>query len=243
NGVEVHTPPVQPCCGSLHAHNGDLADARALARRLIDLIPPENYDAIITNAGGCGAHLKSYAHLLHDEPVYAARAALWDKKVRDIHEYLAETGYRPPAAPAAPAAPCRHDPEKTCDGDGACESAGHPFPGRTTYHESCHLCHGQKVTKQPRDILRAIPGLELVELPESSWCCGSAGVYNITQPEMSAKLLDRKLDHIVETGATLVTTANPGCHIQLENGLRARGRATPVRHPISLLAEAYRREK
>ncbi|AHF93154.1 hypothetical protein OPIT5_25985 [Opitutaceae bacterium TAV5] len=237
NGVEVHTPPVQPCCGSLHAHNGDLADARALARRLIDLMPPENYDAIITNAGGCGAHLKSYGHLLHDDPAYAARAALWDKKVRDIHEYLAETGCRPPATP------CRHDPAKTCDGDGACESGNHPLPGRTTYHESCHLCHGQKVTKQPRDLLRAIPGLELVELPESNWCCGSAGIYNITQPEMSAKLLDRKLDHIAETGATLVTTANPGCHIQLENGLRARGRTTPVRHPISLLAEAYRREK
>ncbi len=289
NGVEVHTPPVQPCCGSLHAHNGDLADARSLARKLIDLMPPENYDAIITNAGGCGAHLKSYGHLLHDDPAYAARAALWDKKVRDIHEYLAEIGFRKPEPNPGehPTSNAEHPTsnEETCDGEN-CERNGtarcsrrsakdnaHSSPHMhatasststldvgcstfdvrirdkspaqkvpVTYHESCHLCHGQKVTRQPRDLLRSIPGVELAELPESNWCCGSAGIYNITQPEMSSKLLNRKLDHLAATGATLVTTANPGCHIQLENGLRTRGLTTPVRHPVSLLAEAYRRE-
>lgn len=218
NGCEVHTPPVQPCCGSLHAHNGDLEAARALARRQLDLFPLENLDAIITNAGGCGSHLKKYHHLLADDTAYAARAALWDSKLRDIHEFLSETGCRVPLA-------------------GCGET-------RATYHESCHLCHGQKVTRQPRDLLKLIPGLTLTELPESSWCCGSAGIYNITQPEQSAKLLQRKLRHLETTGAPVVATANPGCHLQLQNGLKTLTNPScqTVTHPVTLLAKAYRAE-
>ena len=111
-----------------------------------------------------------------------------------------------------------------------------------TYHEACHLCHGQKITRQPREVLKAIPGLELIELTESTWCCGSAGIYNITQPEMAAKLQERKLGHVAETGASIVAAANPGCILQLESGARKFSTQVAVRHPISLLAEAYRSE-
>ncbi len=214
-GCEVHTPPDQPCCGSLHVHNGEWTLAQQLARRMIDLLPPERFDAIISNAGGCGLHLKHYAKLLEHDPVYAPRARLWDERLKDVHEFLATIGLRSPVAGGAPAV-------------------------RVTYHESCHLSHGQKVVNQPRQLLRAIPGLQLVELPEASWCCGSAGVYNLTQPEMAAELLGRKVRHIRSTGAGIVATANPGCLLQVVNGCRAAGLEIRVAHPITLLAEAYR---
>jgi glycolate oxidase iron-sulfur subunit len=217
---EVFTPRLQSCCGSLHAHNGELELAREMARRNIIALERsagslEKLDAIISNAGGCGSHLKNYAHLLHDDHVFAKRAALWSKKLKDIHEWLTSIGIRRPATA--------------------------PYAERVTYHESCHLCHGQKITRPPRDLLRAIPGLDFVELPESNWCCGSAGIYNITQPEMSKKLLDRKLGHVARTGATVVASANPGCSVQLEAGLRQAAKDVRVVHPISLLAEAFRR--
>ena len=219
NGCEVITPRNQSCCGSLHGHNGATHLAKELARRQLDEFDVESLDAIITNAGGCGSHLKHYGHLLHDDPVYAARAALWDTKVKDIHEWLVEIGFRKPTAGVAV-------PE-------------------VTYHESCHLCHGQKVVSQPRAVLSSIPGLKVIELPESNWCCGSAGIYNITQPEQSAKLLGRKLDNIQTTGASAVATSNPGCHLQIAFGLKNRVQAMceEVTQPVTLLAEAYRREK
>lgn len=217
NGCEVHTPPVQPCCGSLHAHNGEPALAAVLARRMIDLLPPQNYDAIISNAGGCGNHLRHYGKLLADDPAYAAQAKLWDAKLRDIHEWLAEQGCRAPRAGL---------------GDLT-----------VTYHDSCHLTHGQKVTAQPRDLLRLIPGLKLVELKEANWCCGSAGVYNITQPEQSEQLLIRKVGHVLATGASVLATANPGCHLQIARGLRAAGAKTTLLQPVTLLARAYRAEQ
>jgi glycolate dehydrogenase iron-sulfur subunit len=218
NGCEVCTPGVQNCCGSLHAHNGDIEAAKKLARRQLDTFELEKLDAIITNAAGCGSHLKSYGLLLADDPRYSSRAREWSAKVRDIHEWLCETGFRKPRSKRSVEAKS------------------------VTYHEACHLCHGQKITRQPREILSAIPGLQLIELPESMWCCGSAGVYNITQPEMAAKLQERKVRHIAETGASTVATANPGCLLQLESGLRKFSQQVAVRHPISLLAEAYRSE-
>ena len=216
NGCEVITPPDQHCCGSLHAHNGEWELAQELARRNIDQFPPESFDAIISNAGGCGSHLKHYARLLADDARYVQRAKLWDAKVKDIHEWLAFTGIEPP--PAA----------------GASQQV-------VTYHESCHLCHGQKISAQPRSLLRAIPGVRLVELPEAAWCCGSAGIYNLTQPEMAGQLLQRKVNHIVTTRAQVVATGNPGCLLQLIHGCRDRGLELRVAHPVTLLAEAYRR--
>jgi glycolate oxidase iron-sulfur subunit len=218
NGCEVDTPRNQPCCGSLHAHNGEMEMARTLARRMIDLIPPDRYDAIISNAGGCGSHLRHYAPLLADDPAYRARAEIWDRKLRDVHEWLIDTGCRPPATG--------------------------PFdtPMAVTYHESCHLVHGQKISRQPRALLRLLPGVTLTELPEASWCCGSAGIYALTQPDQAGKLLKRKVGHIATTGAAIVATANPGCHLQIARGLKDAATPVQVMHPVSLLAMAYRRE-
>jgi glycolate oxidase iron-sulfur subunit len=218
NGCTVVTPPVQSCCGSLHAHNGEVGLAAQLARRQIDMFPPEQYDAIITNAGGCGAHLRHYHAILADDPVYLPKAKLWDSKVRDIHEWLIEINARPPTASPA------------------------PETMTVTYHESCHLTHGQKVVRQPRQLLRLLPGVELRELPESNWCCGSAGVYSITQPEQAAALLDRKIKHIIGTEAGVLATSNPGCHLQIAGGLRAAGSPVEIIQPVTLLARAYRRE-
>jgi glycolate oxidase iron-sulfur subunit len=223
NGCEVATPRAQSCCGSLHVHNGDPDGARQLARRQIDAIDPSGYDAIISNSAGCGSHLKRYGHLLADDPAYAARAAAWSARVRDISEWLVETGFRPPAAPPTGAVPVA-----------------------VTYHEACHLCHGQKITSQPREILRAIPGVELRECAESTMCCGSAGVYSLTQPGTAAWLRDRKVGHIRSTGAAVVATANPGCQLQIQQGIPnvPGGTAPSIRvvHPVVLLAEAYRAE-
>lgn len=208
NDCEVITPPLQPCCGSIHSHNGEPDLARENARSLIDLIDPASVDAIISNAGGCGSHLRHFAKLLPGD----LRAKEWDGKVRDIHEFLAEISLRIPEAS--------------------------PFDAATkvTYHDSCHLAHGQKVRIQPREIIDLVPGVERVELPESDWCCGSAGVYSMTQPEQSGLLLDRKVRHIQSTGASILLTANPGCHLQIANALPELN----LMHPVSLLAQAYR---
>lgn len=214
NGCEVVTPRSQGCCGSLYAHNGDLDQAAEQARAAIDSFDLESIDSIITNAAGCGSHLKHYTHLLRDDPDYAEKARLWDSKARDISEWLVEIGFRVPEPNA----------EKEV---------------RTTYHEACHLCHGQNISAQPREILNAIPGLNMVELKDATNCCGSAGVYNITQPEQAAKLQKEKAACIAETGADVVVTANPGCHLQIQNGV---GPDVRVEHPISLLARAYRSE-
>ena len=164
---------------------------------------------------------KRYGHLLAGDPAYAGRAAAWSAKVRDISEWLVEIGFRAPAPPAR----------------GASAVA-------VTYHEACHLCHGQKITSQPREILRAIPGVELRECPEATMCCGSAGVYSLTQPATASWLRDRKVAHIRSTRASVVATANPGCHLQIQQGASRRNvkTGTPIRvvHPVILLAEAYR---
>lgn len=219
NGCAVDTPSPQPCCGSLHAHNGELEMAGELARRMVDLIPPDRYDAIITNAGGCGSHLRHYSSLLGDDLRYRDAARAWDAKLRDIQEWLMEIDCRAPQAA--------------------------PFdrPVTVTYHESCHLVHGQKIGRQPRALLRLLPEVSLVELVESAWCCGSAGIYALTQPEQADALLRRKVGHIGETGAQLVATANPGCHLQIARGLTSAGATTQVVHPVTLLAQAYRAEK
>ncbi len=214
NGCEVHTPPEQDCCGSLHAHNGEWSLAQEMARRNIDRFPPDEYDAIISNAGGCGSHLKHYADLLKDDPHYAPLARDWDAKLKDVHEWLAVIGVE-----GIP----ENQPER-----------------RVTYHESCHLSHGQKIVGQPRELLHAIPNLQLTELPEANWCCGSAGVYNLTQPEMADELQARKIGHIRSTRAEIVATGNPGCMLQLVNGARKEGLDLRVVHPVTLLAEAYR---
>jgi glycolate oxidase iron-sulfur subunit len=218
NGCAVDTPPLQPCCGSLHAHNGELELARGLARRMIDLLPPNRYDAIVTNAGGCGSHLRHYGHLLEGDDRYREAARQWDARIHDVHEWLMKIHCRAPAA-----GPFDHEVT-------------------VTYHDSCHLAHGQKITVQPRSLLKLLPGVSLIELPEASWCCGSAGIYALTQPAQAEALLYRKVRHVAGTGAAVVATGNPGCHLQIARGLADAGQAATVVHPVSLLARAYRRE-
>ena len=214
NGCTVITPPQQGCCGSLHAHNGKYETAKEYARRLLDFFDLNQLDAVITNAAGCGSHLKHFDRLLQDDPRYAIKARQWSEKVRDISEWLVEIGIQAPQKSAMNA--------------------------RVTYHDACHLCHGQKITAQPRELLAKIPGLNVVPLTESMWCCGSAGIYNLIQPEMADKLLQRKLDHIASTGASIVAAANPGCLLQIQKGLADRGTKIEVVHPVTLLAQAYR---
>ena len=265
NGCEVVTPPEQNCCGSLHAHNGEWELAQQLARKQIDQFPPDQFDAIITNAAGCGSHLKHYAKLLADDPAYEKRAEAWDKKVKDIHEWLVQISIQPPQVTPSPLngeragvrgayaneRPARpHLSPPSGSGEGKI-IAGTEKPRASSqtafrelivaYHEACHLCHGQKITSQPRQVLRAIPNLKLVELTESTWCCGSAGIYNLIQPEMANELLERKLNHIQSTGAEVVATGNPGCLLQIINGARQRNLPVRIVHPITLLAEAYRK--
>ena len=213
NGCEVITPRDQGCCGSLHAHNGDLDQAVVQAKRIMDQFDIGSLDAIITNAAGCGSHLKHFSAVLKHDPDYRERATEWDGKVRDISEWLVNINFRKPEG-SAPAQ-------------------------KITYHEACHLCHGQGISRQPREVLKSIPGLELVELENATHCCGSAGVYNITQPGQAAKLQAEKVACIHRTGASLVATANPGCHLQIQNGI---GSGALVKHPVTLLAEAYRAE-
>ncbi len=225
NGCRVVTPRAQVCCGSLHIHNGEPDIAKDLAKRLIRQINPYEFDAIISNAGGCGSHLKHYHHLLEDEIEYAYEAAEWSRKLKDISEFLVEIGFRKPQAATS-------------------GQENNDMPVAVTYHEACHLSHGQKISAAPREILRALPGMQLVECADATKCCGSAGVYNITQPVMAGILQKEKVEKLSATGAMIVATANPGCHLQIENGMKLKGyQQVRVVHPVVLLDEAYKRER
>jgi glycolate oxidase iron-sulfur subunit len=212
NGVEVVVPRDQGCCGALHAHGGEHAGAVDLAKRLIEVFERERADAVIVNTSGCGAHMKAYGHLLASEPAWSERARRFAGIVQDLSEFLARQPLRGPLQ---------------------------PVPMRVTYHDPCHVVHGQKITKAPRDLLAQIPALEVVDLPESDWCCGSAGIYNLTQPEMADRLLRRKVAHVLSTGAEAVVTANPGCILQIGQGLRAQGSPIRVMHLVEILDRAY----
>lgn len=213
-GYRVVAVPGQGCCGALNAHSGDREGARELARRNIAALEAEPTALIVVNAAGCGAMLKEYGHLLRDDPAFAERAARCAARVRDATEVL--VGCLPPV----------------------------PASGRETvitYQEPCHLAHAQGVTRQPRELLAALQDCRLVEMRESSLCCGSAGVYNVLHPDTANRLLERKLDHALATGATVIVTANPGCLLQLRAGLAKRGANVQVSHILDLLDEAYHR--
>ena len=188
NGCEVVTPPRQQCCGALHVHAGEAEQGRQLARQNIDVFEPYNCDVIIINSAGCGSNLKEYGHLLRDDALYAARAQAFSAKVKDVSEFLAGIELN------------REMGEVNYS---------------VAYHDACHLVHGQKIKQQPRELLKAIPGLTLVNLKEADWCCGSAGIYNITNQEMASQLLERKMNNIAATGAHVIATGNPGCMMQI----------------------------
>jgi glycolate oxidase iron-sulfur subunit len=213
NGCSVSAPAAQRCCGALHAHAGDLRTARKLARANIDAFLAEDPEAVIVNSAGCGAAMKEYGELLADDATYRDKAHDFASRVRDVNEYLAELPFEPPG--------------------------GH-VETTVTYQDSCHLAHAQRITLAPRTILRAIPGLTLIEMARPDRCCGSAGVYSLTQPEMSLTLLDEKMADVRATGATTVVTANPGCMAQVEAGLRRTGVHGEILHVVEILDRAYR---
>ena len=214
NGCEVVAPKAAGCCGALHIHTGFHADALSRMRDLIDAFAPlmNELDAIILNSAGCGSTMKEYGDLFADDPAYRDKAKAFSAKVKDITEWLTEIGLTPPPK---------------------------PLNAVVSYHDACHLAHGQKVRMQPRTLLQQIPGLKLVEMDEADTCCGSAGVYNVTEPEMARQLLDRKLANLKATGASIIATGNPGCLAWIQQGAKEQGIHVRICHPVELLDEAY----
>lgn len=213
NGCDVVIPQNQVCCGAIHFHAGSNEPAQALADTNLRAFDVSSVDAVVVNVAGCGAMLKDYGHHWHDSRAEARQQ--FADKVKDVHEFLDGLGLMPPEGEIAL---------------------------KATYHDACHLGHAQKIREAPRRILSRIPGLQLVELPESELCCGAAGTYNLTQPEMAQRLSDRKLKNILSTGAQAVVTANVGCIMQIAREARQQGYFLPVLHPIDLLDLSYRGE-
>jgi glycolate oxidase iron-sulfur subunit len=213
NGCEVIVPRGQACCGAIHFHAGSSQPAREFADQNLAAFPYQEVDAVIVNVAGCGSMLKDYGH--HWSDSRRAERGRFADKTKDIHEFLDQLGLRPPTG---------------------------ELPVTATYHDACHLAHAQQVRAAPRNLLRQIPGLQLRELAESELCCGAAGTYNLTEPEMSARLGARKLRNLVETGARIAVTANAGCQLQIMREARRCGQRLPVYHPLDLLDLSYRRE-
>jgi glycolate oxidase iron-sulfur subunit len=216
-GFEVIVPPSQGCCGALMLHSGVEEEAAKLAKKMIACFEAEGVDTIVINAAGCGSTMKEYGHLLRSDPAWAARAAAFSAKCKDISEVLTEMPLR---------------------------TKRHPLPMRIAYHDACHLRHAQGIFEQPRKLLNSIPGVEVVEIEEATLCCGSAGVYNLLNPEPANVLGDRKVGHLLETHADAVVSANPGCLLQLGYGLRRRNEeAIPAFHLVQLLDASMRNEQ
>jgi len=215
-GCDVEIPAEQGCCGALMLHAGREDEAAASARRLIDAFEAAGVDHIVINAAGCGSAMKSYGELLRDDPAYADRARAFASKCVDVSELLADL-----------------EPRAT----------RHPVPMRVAYHDACHLQHAQRVRQPPRDVLRTIPGIEVREIAESDICCGSAGIYNLLEPETAGRLRDRKVQHVLATEAEAVVSSNPGCLMQIASGLEAAGRSIPTLHLVELLDRAIRGDR
>ena len=211
-GCDVVVPAAQGCCGAIAVHAGDMELGRKLAKRNIAAFEQSGAAVYVVNAAGCGSALKEYGDLLAEDAAWSARAAAFSVRVRDVTEFLDEIGIGPEL--------------------GALEAT-------VTYQEPCHLAHAQRISAAPRRLLRQIPGLRLREMNESSLCCGSAGIYNVTQPQMAARLGRRKIERILEVSPDIVATANPGCALQVANGLRSGGHPIAVKHIVDLLDASY----
>ncbi|MGH9311025.1 MAG: (Fe-S)-binding protein [Vicinamibacterales bacterium] len=216
-GCDVVAPPSQGCCGALALHAGRIDEARAFARQTIAAFADGGLERIVVNAAGCGSSMKEYGQLLADDPVWADRAAAFSARVRDVTELLVELG--PPVAPR------------------------HPLALRVAYHDACHLAHAQGIRQQPRAVLSAIPGIELLPFAEQDLCCGSAGIYNLVQPDAAHDLGVRKVSHIAAVAPDVVATANPGCTLQIASTAAQMGRQLRVMHPIELIDASIRGEE
>jgi glycolate oxidase iron-sulfur subunit len=219
NGCEIVIPRSQGCCSALPAHQGEEAQAQALARQMIDAFEGTGVDYVVINAAGCGHTLKEYGHILQDDEQYRDRAQAFSAQVRDVHEFLAEVGLTTELHPLT---------------DG-------PLP--LVYQDACHLLHGQKISVQPRQLLKQIPQVQIREPMDAALCCGSAGVYNMLQPEVAAELGQMKAQTLVNTGAKLIASPNPGCSLQIYKHLQHQGHQIPLMHPIELLDRSIRGEK
>ena len=213
NGFEVITPRAQRCCGALHAHAGEREEARRLARQNLEAFAQARVDWIVVNAAGCGAMLKEYHELLHHDALLSGAAKQFSERVLDVSQFFDRFPFRGPLG---------------------------TLNLRVAYDDPCHLIHGQRVKDEPRRLLRSIPGLELLDVPEADWCCGSAGIYNLVHPELSQQILQRKMAHLAAVNPDVITTGNPGCLIQLSTGAKQHGLKAAVVHPIELLYGAYR---
>ena len=211
NGCEIVIPQAQGCCAALPHHQGQEEQAKTLARQMIDNFADTNVDAIIINAAGCGHTLKEYGELLKDDPEYVQKAIAFSAKVKDVQEFLAEIQLTTPLSPIS---------TETLN---------------LVYQDACHLLHGQKISIQPRQLLKQIPNVTLTEPLDAALCCGSAGVYNMLQPETANELGRQKVNNLVNTGATIIASANPGCTLQIAKHLELQGHQTKILHPIELL--------
>ncbi len=216
NGCEVHIPGDQTCCGALHIHSGLREEARKLARRNIDAFLDGGYDAIVTNAAGCGSTLKEYHELLAQDPGYEEKAQRFSSLLKDVNEFLAAIELNPRMG---------------------------EMPVTVTYQDSCHLAHGQRVRLAPRQLLRSVPGLTFREMPLSDLCCGSAGIYNVVHTDMAMAALDTKMKCAASTGAQIIATANPGCMLELRAGVARQRTGQRVMHVVEILDEAYQNYK
>lgn len=216
NGCDVVVPVGQGCCGALNVHSGDLEYGRSMARHNIDVFLAAGVDRIVVASAGCGSAMKEYHQLLANDETYAAKAEQFSRLAQDITELLVSLPFEPPEG---------------------------PVHRKITYQDPCHLAHAQRITAAPRQILSSIPGLELVEMEEAAMCCGAAGLYSVSEPELARQILDRKMEYIAATGAAQVVTANPGCMMQLERGLRSMGNSSSVVHVVDVLDEAYQAEE
>lgn len=212
NGFDVITPRAQRCCGALHAHAGEREDARRLARHNLEAFAGAHVDWIVVNAAGCGATLKEYHELLHHDAMLSGAAKQFSERVLDVSQFFDRFPFRGLLS------------EITL---------------RVAYDDPCHLLHGQRVKDEPRRLLRSIPGLELLEVQEADWCCGSAGIYNLLHPELSRQILERKMQHLAAVNPDVIATGNPGCLIQIRTGARRHGLTVPIVHPIELLHWAH----
>lgn len=217
-GCKIITPQDQVCCGSLMGHNGDMEFALKLARKNIDAFEKHDYDFLISNSAGCGAFMKDYAHLLEDDPTYAEKAKRFSSKVKDVMEFFAEQ-------------------KPDLNYNLALK------PELTTYHDACHLVHAQKVSTQPREVIKSLPGIEYKELEEASWCCGSAGIYNVVRYDDAVKQLERKMKNIKNTNANIVLTGNPGCMGQIKHGTKKFNVDVEVLHPVTLIKRLLNNSK
>lgn len=218
NGCEVVIPRSQGCCGALTHHQGQEDQTRSLAKEMIDCFSRDNLDAIIINASGCGHTLKEYGEILADDPIYATKARNLSAKVKDVQEFLAEVGLTAPLSPLG------------------------PDPIAVVYQDACHMIHGQGIQRQPRQLLAQIPGVTLREPIDAALCCGSAGIYNILQPEVAEELGNQKARNLANTGAQVVASANIGCFVQINKHLAIQNRTLPVLHPMQLLDRSIRAE-